>query len=288
MAENTQYIFEINSHEFAEKVINASHKSIVIVDFWADWCAPCKMLGPVLERIVKSHGGRVILVKVNIDDNSDLAMQYGIKSIPSVKIFKDGSVVKEFVGVLPENNINTIIQSIVGDEIQEKLIEAVQLIEKNRFSEAELIYKSILEKNPNNSSARIEMARLALKIGKCDNVHELLGSIQEHEKEFEEAKTILFSLDFLETCENAGNLENCKERIKGNPDDLNVYYELGCCYAANEMYREALDTFLSIVKKDKKFGQGKAKDAMISLFTIVGETSSLTNEYRGRLAQELF
>ena len=288
MVENNGYIFDVNTQEFNEKVINTSHKSVVMVDFWANWCGPCRILDPVLENVVKSFDGRVVVAKVNVDENQELAIKYGIRSIPALKIFKDGSLVKEFVGVLPEGDITTILQSIVGDKTREALFSAAQLIDEGRIREAESIYSSVLEKIPDHPGALVGMARLAIRNGKYERVREVLNSVDESDKEYEEAQMLLSSLHFQTICTDAGSLEILRKHCEQNPDDLNAVYALGCCYAVENMYPEAFETFLSVIKRDKNSSKRKAKDAIISLFSIVGQNNEVTREYRGRLAQEIF
>ena len=288
MMEKKGYLYDVNEHEFDEKVIKASHTALIIVDFWAEWCAPCKMLGPVLERVVLSFGGKVNLAKVNIDVNQELSMRFSIKSIPAVKIFKDGSVVEEFIGALPENDVFAIVQSIVNYEYDEKLARAVQLAGKGHTRKAESLYTSILEENPDHPGARVGLAHLAIKTGQKERARTLLAAVDELEKEYGEAQALLSLLDFMDICESSGGLEKNKKHVRQNPEDLTMHYMLGCCYVAHTLYREAFETFLYIIKKDKHFGDGKAKEAVITLFTLAGKESDLTREYRDRLARELF
>jgi putative thioredoxin len=288
MKGETGYIYDVNEQQFEEKVIKASGKTIVIVDFWADWCAPCKMLGPVLERVVQSFSGKVSLAKVNVDENQELSMHFGIRSIPTVKVFKDGTVAGEFMGALPEHEIIAILQPIIGDEMQDNIEHSFQLVEKGNIRKAESLLKSILDKNPNHPGALLGLARCAIKTGKIERARKFLATITESHNEYSEAQALLSVADFIDICERSGGLGKNKKQVSQHPEDLNMLYTLGCCYVANNLYREAFETFLSIIKKDKHYDDRKAKNAVITLFTLAGQENELTREYRDRLARELF
>ena len=167
---NTDLIYDVSSDDFNEKVIKASLRKTIVVDFWAEWCSPCKMLGPVLEDVVKSFNGKVSLAKVDIDGNQELAVMYGIQSIPAVKIFKDGEPVEEFIGVLPEHEILRIITSVAGNEADDEVGLADKLYIEGSLKEAETMYKSVLENNKKHSGALIGLAKIAVK--KEDKEHE--------------------------------------------------------------------------------------------------------------------
>ncbi len=283
-----KYIFEVTTEDFAEKVIASSHERVVLVDFWAEWCAPCKMLAPVLERIVQSLGGRVVLAKVNTDENQDLAHEFGIQSIPSVKIFHRGAVAEEFVGVLPEHEITALITSIAGDEIEDRILQAAGLFGEGRLDEAETLLLSVLAEKPKYAGALIGLARIAIEQHDTTQARELLGSIGEGDKPYDDARVLLARIEFEEICVKAGGLDACQTRYAEEPDNLDVLYNLGCCFVVNSRYREAFDVFFTIMGKSMDYRSGAARKAVLSLFNIVGQTSDITAEYRGKLATLLF
>ena len=285
---DTDFIYDVNTDDFNEKVIKASLRKVIVVDFWAEWCSPCIMLGPVLENVVKSFNGKVLLAKADIDGNQELAVMYGIQSIPAVKIFKEGEPVEEFIGVLPEHEIERIIKSVAGDEADDTVGFADKLFVEGSLEKAEMMYNSALENNKKHSGALIGLAKIAIKKEDPELARELLGSVDEADKRYVEAKTLSKILNYLEVCNNTGGLEKNKELAKKNPDNLEILYNLGCCYTVAMLYRDAFETFFSILGKDRDFWGGKSKDAVLSLFDISGQTSELTAEYRGRLASILF
>ncbi len=285
---NTDFTFDVSADDFNEKVIKASLRNVIVVDFWAEWCSPCKMLGPVLEDVVKSFNGKVLLARVDIDGNQELAVKYGIKSIPAVKIFKKGEPVEEFIGVLQKHEIKQIITSVAGDETDDTVGLADKLFSEDSLKKAETMYKSALENNNNHSGALIGLAKIAVKKVDIKHARELLGSVEETDKRYVEAKTLSTILNYMEICKNSGGMEKNRELAEKEPDNLEIHYNLGCCYAVKILYRDAFETFFSILVKDINFGGGKAKAAVISLFDAAGQTSELTAEYRGKLAGILF
>lgn len=288
MSNDSVYTMEVNAGDFYQNVVEASHKKVIVVDFWADWCAPCKVLGPLLDKVVATFGGRVILAKVNIEQNQELAVQYQVQSIPSVKIFSKGDVVEEFVGALPENQIASIIASVAGDENSEILHQADAYLDSGKLSEAEALYKSVLAETADQSGALIGLSRIAILNDDSNQAGDYLSQVSDMDDRHDEVQSLLETLDFIKVCSASGGIENSITQAESNADDLESHYNLGCCYAANKSYDKALDSFLTVVKRDNHYGDGKARNAMLTLFTILGQDSDLTKKYRDLLARALF
>ncbi|MFC1607132.1 thioredoxin [Candidatus Latescibacterota bacterium] len=287
MNEPSDYMYNVETNEFEQKVIQASIDTVVVVDFWAEWCAPCKMLGPLLEKIVSSFNGNAVLAKVDVDKNQELARHFKIQSIPSVKIFSNGAIVNEFVGVLPEPEIVTMIQAAAGSDIDRMLEGAERYLEMGRTNEASSLFETILAESPDSTQARIGLARLSLMTGDTARAQDLLGDFEEMDEQYEEAQTLLKSLDFFTVCSAAQQAV-----VSGNEelddDNLEALYVSGCCHVAEGRYSEALDAFLLITSKNASFEDGKAREAMLTLFTLLGPSNEMTVDYRERLARVLF
>jgi putative thioredoxin len=282
------HIFDVSAENFQEKVLDASYRAPVIVDFWAEWCDPCKVLGPLLETVIASYKGAVALARADIDRNPQLAAQFGIRSVPTVKIFMNGEVADEFTGLLPERDIRAIIDALAGDEIEKLLEKAFQLAEGDRLDEAESVYTAVLERCPGHSGAQIGLARVKIVKGEDDAARALLGAIEESDERYGEARALLGLFEFVTICERNGGFDACRKAAEDSPGDLEARYNLGCCYAAGDSYRDAFEAFLAIVKKDRGFGEGKAQKAMLTLFSALGSAHELTGEFRKNLAMELF
>lgn len=283
-----EYIFDVNIDEFSEKVIDASFNRTVIVDFWADWCGPCKMLGPVLEKIVNSYNGKAVLARVDVDSNSELAGHYGIQSIPSVLIFKDGNAVNGFTGAVPEKKIQELLKPYISDENENLLAAADNLLIEGRLKEAEKIYRAFLEKNPKSFEAVVGLARIFLEKDDTPAALNILNDLEENEKLKSDVISIKALAGFKDICRDTGGIKKSVEIFKKDPENMENLYNLGCCFAANKQFGKAFESFFSILKKNIDFGNGKAKKALISMFDVAGLESPLTSEYRKKLSNLLF
>jgi putative thioredoxin len=282
------FVFPVTQADFEEKVIRASGEKPVAVDFWAPWCSPCRTLGPVLERVVLSYGGKILLAKVNIEENHELAVQWGIQTIPIVKIFRDGKVTDEFIGALPESKIRLILDTHVPSEADELVLQAKSLLEKGAVPAAEATYYQVLQMDPHHPEALFRLAEICLEKNERDKAREFAREIPLGEKRHEDALRILAQIEFLETCEHAGNLGTCEAAVKDNPGNLDARYVYALCLAARKDYKAALDQLLFILEKDKEYKDKAAHRAVLSIFSIIGEESEYIDEYRSRLSMILF
>jgi len=283
-----EFVFDVDAAGFERRVIEASHKVAVIVDFWAPWCGPCRFLGPTLERLVEDFGGRAVLAKVNVDDNPELASRFGIQSIPAVKVFRRGKVVGEFVGALPEYEIRSILKGLIPTEADELVAEGDELAQSQRVDEAKERYRKALDIEPRHAAALLRLGKLAFEEGRVDQAVRFLEDIGPNAEEHDEASGLLARIEFIEKCKEAGGLEACAQRLREDQADLDAQYDYACCLAAEGRYQEALEAFLKVVSADKHYRDGAAKDAMVRVFSIVGQRSPLADDYRTRLSRTLY
>ncbi len=288
MQGGTPIMYDVNAVNFQERVIEASHDVPVLVDFWAEWCGPCKALGPLLEKVVSSYEGAVALAKVDVDSNPEISSRYGIRSIPTVKVFLNGEVADEFVGVVSEQELRSLIESFAADDVEKVLAYAAELVESDRLEDAQGLYESVIAKRPDHSGARIGLARIKMALGEDNAALELLNAIPDTDSKYDEARSLAGFFELVAECEKHGGMDVCLASAEADPDNLEAQYRLGCCRASAGAFPEALDTFLSIVKKDRAFGDGKAKKAMLILFSALGAGNEITEVYRKKLAMVLF
>ncbi len=280
-------VFAVGAAGFEESVVRHSCEQVVIVDFWAEWCAPCRQLGPVLEQFVESHRGRVALAKVDVDRNRELAARYNVRGIPAVKVFRDGAVVSEFTGALPAAEVREIIERALPSRADELVREGNKLLVDGKTGRAVKRFHRALEEDEHHPGALLRLGELALEQGRTEEAAELLSRIEEDAAEHEAALGTLARIEFVEACRQAGGLEACRRRAE-EAADAKARYDLGCCLAARGDYGAALAEFLRALQLDRNYREQAAREAMLRIFGLLGQQSELTRRYRRRLAAALY
>lgn len=281
-------VVEVSEHTFQADVIERSREVPVIVDFWAAWCGPCRMLGPVLERLAGEANGDWVLAKVDVDQNPQLAMRYGVQGIPAVKAFVDGLVADEFVGAQPEPRVRQFIQGLAPGKADQRVREAEAAELAGRLEQAEALYRQILADEPHHTGALLGLGRVLFAQGQLDGAAETLARIPRHESIRPEAEKLLAQIEFRREAEACGGLANCRDELAANPDNAAARYGVAMALAAEGHYEDALRHLLAIVKHNRVFRDDAARRAMLSVFNILGEESRLVQEYRSKLAMAIF
>ena len=293
MQTNPQVV-EVDDSNFESVVIQGSQERLVVVDFWAPWCGPCRTLGPILTEVVTSLGSGVVLAKINVDDNQQLAMAFGVQGIPAVKIVQDGQLVKEFTGALPKEEIEEILRPLVpesagaAEEKADPLEQAEILAEMGDLDGAVRLYDEFLSGQPEDSKALLGLARVRQRQGDFDPMEALVGRVEQGSSEYKPAQSLLHLIGVVRTCREAGGFEACARKLQADPGDLDARYALGCCAAAGEDYSTALKEWLAIVERNKDFRDGAARDAMVSLFFLLGRHHQSVADYPQRLHRALY
>ena len=288
MAGKAGFVVDVTVASFESVVLQAPAEVVVVVDFWASWCAPCKMLSPILERAVESLAGKAILAKVNVDEEQELGQRYGVQGIPAIKIFREGEIVQEFVGALPEADIRRMLESVVPSEADEILRDADALFDSGEYEEAGAYLRQALEVQGRHPGALFRLARLALREGDLDAAERYALKVEEDTGEYEEARALLDCIAFGERCRDNGGLDACLAAVKQNENDLDACFNLGFCYAAEGRYEEALETLLSVIAKNKNYKDGAAKEAMVRIFGIIGQRNPVSDRYRSKLQSTMY
>lgn len=283
-----EWIFETDHRTFQESVLERSKTVPVLVDFWASWCGPCRMLGPILEKVVNSLGGEVLLAKVNTDENPELAYQYGIQGIPAVKVFVDGRVVDEFVGALPEYEVRRFVQRWVKTEADKLAQQAFQHEAKQQWDEALKIYLKVLEKDPKHPAAWTGRLRVLVQLERLEEAEAVYRQLPAELAISGEVKVLQNKIEFLRLRKSGVSVDALKKRLETSPEDLETRYQLATLLAAHRQYREALEELLTILRKDRHFKQDAARQTMLKIFELAGARSPLAEEYREKLAELIF
>jgi len=279
----SNFIVEVNENDFEYEVIAYSTNKPVVVDFWAEWCGPCRMIGPILEKIVKEENGSFRLAKLDVDHNQNLAIRYGVNGIPAVKAFKNGKVVAEFVGVRPEPQIREFIKNIAPSEHDLLLDKGNNLLVANETDEAERIFREVLIKSPHNTVALLGLAKSLLRDGKGTEAHELLSNFPAS-KEFSTAQMLLPLAKALKVIEG-GYKDNL---ITSENDPLEAAFQNSLRLIKKGNLEAAMDGMLDILREDKHYKNDLVRQVYIGVLTLLGDDNPITRKYRNELASVLF
>jgi putative thioredoxin len=297
--EKYSLIEEADTSSFILKVVEESKNKLVIVDFWATWCNPCKQLTPILEKVIMQMNGEVKLVKIDIDQNQALAQQMRIQSVPTILVFSDGKPINGFTGLKSEEEVSSFIMEVVSssehssDDIKNinLLLEAAEKkLQDKDFESAAHEYSSLL----GASIPKKEMVRAINGLGKCylgqnkfNELSELIEQLEDDIKEENEIKDLIKSKNYLENIE-VNETADLELKLKDNPNDFETRYEVARTQIVNKNYSEAIRNLLFIIEKNKDWNKSKAKKELLDLFSLLGDSDPLTLEGRTKLSNLIF
>jgi putative thioredoxin len=284
----TSHVIEATSASFQQSVIEQSRDVPVVVDFWAPWCGPCRMLSPVLEKLAQDYDGRFVLAKVESDREPELSAQFGVRSIPAVFGVRDGKVVDAFVGVLPESVIRTWIDRLLPTPA-EILAGEAKALETTDPPAAEAKYNAALALVPDMPAAQTGMARIALDEGRLDDALARVTSLERRGFLEPDAQKVKAELTLRIQAQQAGgiSLEAARAALAARPDDLNLKFQLAEAQAASGQYSDALAICLELVERGGKGLGEKARQTMTAIFQLLPPTSELVTEYQRLLSLAL-
>ena len=285
-------VVESTSQTFVADVVEASGVQPVIVDFWAPWCEPCKTLGPTLEKIVNATQGKVKLVKVDIDQNQEIAMQMRIQSIPAVFAFKDGQPVDGFVGAQSESQVKSFVERLTGPigptPVEQAMEQAHQALEEQDFHSAANIYSQILKHAPEEVAAVAGMVRSMLGMGDTPGAREMLDSVDEKLATHADIEGARAAVELAERAEESGDETELRARLVADESDHQARYDLAMAHYAKAQNGEAIDELLEIVRRNRNWNEEAAREMLLQIFDALGPKHELTTSGRRKLSSILF
>jgi putative thioredoxin len=284
-------IIDITQDQFIEEVIEKSKSVPVLVDFWAPWCGPCKQLTPVLEKLVNNKNGKVILAKINVDENQGIAGQLNIQSIPTVYGFIDGKPVDAFQGAQPESKIEAMINKLIdaapGNEIPKILEEADLLFKDQKFEEAQKIYETLIGLDPGNPKVIGGLLRCLVQLKKYDDAREMMESLDDDILKNEEILKINKLLANLNE-DDGQDVKELKLFVKNNPNDKEKRFELAKKFLSSNETEDGFNELLIIFEQDPKWNEEAAKKKLLEYFDLLGFNDPNVLKARKKLSSLMF
>lgn len=285
---NSEWIFAVDEKDFTQKVVEKSKEVPVVIDFWAPWCQPCKLLMPMLEAAIQGLEGQVLLAKVNTDENPNLAGSFQVEGIPAVFALKNGLIVNRFQGLLSEKQISEFLQTLLPTEADKTLTQLLELKISDPL-QAEESLRGLVKNNPKHEKARLALARILVEKGDVNSeVPALLEPLGPDGEIGKEVESIQARFKIYQLVKPLASIEEVRNQLEKNPNQAMGYYELGCHLAYSENYEEALKLMIEAGEKDMKLAKGPVREAMVSIFHLIGVGTPLANKFRSKLSSLLY
>jgi putative thioredoxin len=281
-----EWIKDITDEEFRAEVIDRSRDVPVVVDFWAEWCGPCRILGPTLEKLAREYQGKFILAKLDVDRNPRHAQAFGVRGIPTVIAFRKGQIASEFSGALPEASVRQFIDSICPSEADE-LFEAAESESPDKAAEREAFYRRALGIDVNHQGAMLGLAEILVARGDTGEAEPLVAKLVPGGPFAERIEKVASKLKLSEWTASESEKE-LRTRIAANEDPGPSRLELGKLLASEKRYPEALEVLFEAAQSSPELAQGEAKELMVEIFHVIGVRSPLADDYRAKLARLLY
>jgi putative thioredoxin len=285
-------IKETTTADFAADVIDASSQAPILVDFWAPWCGPCKQLTPILEAAIAKAGGKVRLVKMNIDDHPQIPGQLGIKSIPAVIAFKDGQPLDGFMGALPESQVMAFIERVAGpigpSDAEQAIAAAEAALRAHDYAAAAGLYSTVLQGEPDNLTALAGLAQCHVALGNLDQARGLLSQVPDARQSDAALVGVLAALDLAEKTSHLGNPDDLARKLESEPDNHQTRFDLALALNARGDRAGAVEQLVTILSRNREWNEGAARKQLLQFFAAWGATDPATQTGRQRLSSVLF
>ncbi|MEO5363820.1 MAG: thioredoxin [Magnetococcus sp. DMHC-8] len=283
----TEWLIDVDQASFDRDVLERSSDVPVLVDFWAPWCAPCRALGPILEKLLREKEGRFVLAKVDSDKNPELSREYGVRSIPTVMLFVDGEVEDEFTGALPEQAVRQFLDRAIPSPLDRLAQQAGILADQGAWNKAEEIFAQVLAQEPSHVLSLLGMIRVLLNSGRTSEAQPFFARLPIKTAESPEGKLLRARLAFAGG-QGKDNLEDLQEKVAATPGNLAARMALGHGLIRHERYAEGMNQFLEVIRRDKNTQDSAGRKALLQVFDLLGPGHALVAEYRPKLSAILF
>jgi putative thioredoxin len=291
-ADSGELIRDTTTRDFRADVLDASRTVPVMVDFWAPWCGPCRQLTPLLEKVVRQAGGKVKLVKLNIDEHPEIPGQLGIQSIPAVIAFRNGQPLDGFLGAVPESQILAFVERLAGpvgpSGTQQALEQAGAALSAKDYAGAAGLYSSVLEAEPDSAAALAGLIRCHVALGNFQQARDLLDSLPPDKSGDGEIAGARAALELAEEAGKLGSPAELESRLQADPSDHQARFDLALVLNATGNRTGAAEQLIEIVRRDREWNDGAARQQLVQFFEAWGLNDPATQKGRQRLSTVLF
>ncbi|MCC5858628.1 MAG: thioredoxin [Ectothiorhodospiraceae bacterium] len=284
---DSPYIKHVTAQTFQQEVVDASRQVPVLVDFWADWCAPCKQLMPILEKLAREYNGAFLLAKVNCDEEQALAGQIGVRSLPTVILIKDGQVVDQFMGAVPESEVRKLLERHVQTDQAGPQEQARELMAQGDFQAALPLLKAAYNADPSDEDLALDLVRALFNTGNLEDADQLLAALPDSVRHDDRVKAMNAQRGFAERVQQLPPEAELRQRAEAG-DDPEALFGLAMYQAARGEYQPAMDLLLDLFRRYRAWNDGQARTTLLEMFDLLGPDDPLARGYRQKLFQLLY
>lgn len=277
------YVYDVTQETYQQLVVENSRHVPVLADFWADWCGPCKMQLPVLLKLADAYQGKFLIAKINTDEQRRLAELHNIRSIPTMKLFRDGQVVEEILGAQTESTLRTLLDKYVARESDSLREQALQRAAAGDVEGALAILCDAAAKDPDNPRAQLDYLRTAMEAGRVDEAEQALTAMPRDIRESAEIRRYAALVEFARRIAGAPDRAALEQRVAKDADDLEARDLLAARLALAGDAEGALEQYLEILRRDRRYGDDAGRRGLLAMFELLGNQGPLVNRYRSQM-----
>ncbi|WP_353572041.1 thioredoxin [Candidatus Albibeggiatoa sp. nov. BB20] len=282
------YIVTVDVNNFQQQVIDRSVQVPVLIDFWAEWCAPCQSLMPMLMGLAEEYQGQFVLAKINIDEQQDLAQHFGIRSVPTLKLFRHGEEVEEVMGAQPETVFRAMIDKHRERPADRIRIQAVHAQQSGDYTQAADLLKQAIESEPDYYVLKFDLANVYLENNQMSEAQAIYDSLPANIQTDPEGIALQYQLDLLSVIVDAPSLEQLQQMVASDDKNLQALHQLAVRKVVIGEYEQAMADFLTLMKRNRKFEQDAGRKGLVSVFAILGNQNELVKRYRSKMSSLLY